>query len=167
MELATLEKLYVDELKDLYSAEHQILKALPKMIKAATSKDLRNGFELHLKQTEQQVKRLDKIFDRMGKAPTGKKCRGMVGLLEEGAELLKADAEPAVLDAGMISAAQRVEHYEMAAYGTVRTYAELLKQSSDAKLLQDTLNEEKETNEKLTKLATKINVAALEPAISR
>jgi ferritin-like metal-binding protein YciE len=167
VEFATLEKLYVDELKDLYSAEHQILKALPKMIEAATSKELRAGFEVHLKQTEQQVKRLDKIFDRMGKAPTGKKCHGMEGLLEEGAELLKADAESAVLDAGMISAAQRVEHYEIAGYGTVRTYAELLKQSGDAKLLQDTLNEEKETNEKLTKLATKINVAALEPAISR
>ncbi len=167
MELATLEKLYVDELKDLYSAEHQIIKALPKMIKAASSKELRGGFELHLKQTEQQVKRLDKIFGRIGKAPTGKKCHGMEGLLEEGAELLKEDAEPAVLDAGMISAAQRVEHYEMAAYGTVRTYAELLKQPGDAKLLQETLDEEKETNEKLTKLATKINIEAMEPQARR
>lgn len=167
MELATLEKLYVNELKDLYSAEHQILKALPKMIDAATSKELRAGFELHLKQTEQHVKRLDKIFDRMGKAPTGKKCHGMEGLLEEGAELLSEDVDPAVLDAGMISAAQRVEHYEMAAYGTVRTYAELLEQPGDAKLLQATLDEEKETNEKLTKLATKINVEALEPAVGR
>ncbi len=167
MELSTLEKLYVEELKDIYSAEHQILKALPKMIKAADSKELRTGFELHLKQTEQQVKRLEKIFDRMGKAPTGKKCHGMEGLLEEGAELLEEDAEPAVLDAGMISAAQRVEHYEIAAYGTVRTYAELLRQTGDAKLLQETLDEEKETNEKLTKLASKINVEAKEPAARR
>ncbi len=167
MELETLEKLYVNELKDLYSAEHQILKALPKMIEAATSKDLRAGFELHLKQTEQQVKRLDKIFDRLGKVPTGKKCHGMEGLLEEGAELLKEDAEPAVLDAGMISAAQRVEHYEMAAYGTVRTYAELLDQPGDAKLLQATLDEEKDTNEKLTTLAGKINIEAMEPATHR
>ncbi len=163
MELASLQQLFVDELKDLYSAENQILKALPKMAKAAESRELQQAFRDHLKQTEGHVKRLRRIFDGLGKPPTGKKCKGMEGLLSEGAELMKEEAEPAVMDAGLISAAQRVEHYEIAAYGTVRTYAQLLEEPDAAELLQQTLDEEKQTDVKLSELADSINVEAEAP----
>lgn len=160
MKMEDLKDLFVDELKDLYSAENQITKALPKMAKKASSPDLKQGFELHLEQTKGQIARLEQIFEELGESPKGKKCHGMEGLLEEGKELMEEDAEPEVLDAGLISAAQRVEHYEIAAYGTVRTYAELLGMSKAAKLLGETLNEEKDTDQKLSGLAGKINVQA-------
>jgi ferritin-like metal-binding protein YciE len=161
MALKTLDDLYVHELKDLYAAEKQILKALPKMAKKATSDKLRQGFEEHLRQTETHVERLDEIFEGLGKTPRGAKCVAMEGLIEEGKELMEEDAEPHVLDAGLISAAQRVEHYEMAGYGTARTYARLLGYSDAEELLQQTLDEEKATDEKLTELAeSEVNVEA-------
>jgi|SRR5450631_561814 ferritin-like metal-binding protein YciE len=164
MELETLQELFVDELKDLYSAENQITKALPKMAKIATSEELKKGFLEHLAQTKGHISRLESIFGELDQSPKGKKCKGMEGLLTEGGELMKEDAEPEVMDAGLISAAQRVEHYEIAAYGTVRTYAELLGLKKAVKLLQETLDEEKATDEKLTGLAQAINVAAEQPA---
>src|SRR6188508_1055270 len=145
MKLDSLETLLIEELRDLYNAERQILKALPKMAKAASSSNLQNGFQEHLRQTQTQVERLDKIFADLGKPSKGKKCEAMEGLLKEGAELLEADAEPAVLDAALIAAAQRVEHYEIAGYGCARTYAKLLGHSEATKLLQETLDEEKRT----------------------
>ena len=160
MELESLRELFVEQLQDLYSAENQILKALPKMIKAASSEDLKAGFQEHLSQTEQQVKRLEQIFTGLDEDAEGKKCKGMEGLLKEGSELMSEDAAPEVLDAGLISAAQHVEHYEIAGYGTVRTYAELLGNQEAVRLLQTTLDEEKQTDVKLTKLASKINVQA-------
>jgi ferritin-like metal-binding protein YciE len=160
MELASLRELFVEQLQDLYSAENQILKALPKMIKAANSEQLKAGFQEHLRQTEEQVNRLDQIFDGLDEDAEGKKCKGMEGLLKEGEELMKEDAAPEVLDAGLISAAQHVEHYEIAGYGTVRTYAELLGNQEAVRLLQATLDEEKDTDVKLTKLASRINVQA-------
>ncbi len=153
MALSSLQDLYVDELKDLYSAENQITKALPRMAKKATSPQLRAAFEEHLKATRGHVERLEKIFEDLGKSPRGKKCVGMEGLLEEGKELMQEEAEPMVLDAGLIGAAQRVEHYEMAAYGTVRTFAEQLGYEEAANLLQQTLDEEGEADKKLTMLA--------------
>jgi ferritin-like metal-binding protein YciE len=156
-----LKNLYIDELRDIYNAENQLTKALPKMAKAATSKDLRAGFEEHLKQTEGQVTRLEQIFENLGEKPAGKKCKGMEGLVEEGKEMIE-EQEGETLDAGLISAAQRVEHYEIAAYGCVRTYANLLGEKDAAELLEQTLKEEKETDQKLTKLAEKINVEAEE-----
>ena len=163
MKESALKELYIDELRDLYSAENQLTKALPKLAKASTSDNLRSGFEEHLKQTEGHVKRLEKIFKELGEKPTGKKCKGMEGLIEEGAEMIKeGELEDEVLDAGLISAAQRVEHYEIAAYGCVRTYADLLGEADAVELLDQTLKEEKETDQKLTKLAEKINVEAEE-----
>jgi ferritin-like metal-binding protein YciE len=164
MEMESLKDLMLDELKDLYSAENQILKALPKMIKKATSPDLKRGFEKHLKETEGHVERLDKIFQELEESPRGKKCKGMEGIIEDGKELMEEDAEPEVMDAGLIGAAQHVEHYEMAGYGCVRTYAELLGLGNAGKLLQKTLDEEKATDEKLTELARNINVEAKEAA---
>jgi ferritin-like metal-binding protein YciE len=161
MELETLQDLYIHELKDLYSAEKQILKALPKMIKAANSPKLREGFQEHLKQTAEHAVRLEEILSTHKQSTRGKKCKGMAGVLEEGAEMIDEEADAEVKDAGLISAAQRVEHYEMAGYGTARTYAELLGDRQGAALLQTTLNEEAETDQKLTKLATSaINIAA-------
>jgi ferritin-like metal-binding protein YciE len=157
----TLKDLYVEELKDIYSAENQIIKALPKMAKAASSEALKAGFEEHLQQTKVQVERLHKIFALLDEAPTGKKCHGMEGLLEEGSEAIE-EFDGDVLDAALISAAQRVEHYEMAAYGTVRTYAELLDEPQHVSLLSETLQEEKDTDQKLTKLSKKINLDANE-----
>ena len=157
----SLRELYVEELKDLYSAENQILKALPKMIRAASNRDLQRAFSQHEKQTQRQVKRLDRIFRMLGESPRGKKCKGMEGLLEEGKELMEEKPEPEVLDAGLISAAQRVEHYEIAAYGTVRTYAMQLGEEEQASLLQETLDEEGETDKLLTALAeSSINIEA-------
>jgi ferritin-like metal-binding protein YciE len=149
----TLHELYVEELRDLYSAEQQILKALPKMIKAATHKDLKKGFTLHERQTRGQVKRLERIFKTLGKNPRGKKCVGMEGVLKEGADLIKEKPEANVLDAGLISKAQHVEHYEMAGYGSVRTWAAIMGHAEHVDLLQATLDEEKATNHTLTKLA--------------
>ena len=164
MELESLRELYVEELKDLYSAENQILKALPKMIKAASSPKLKAGFEEHLEQTRNQVQRLEKIFKELDESPRGKKCKGMEGLIEEGKELIQQDADAEVLDAGLIAAAQHVEHYEIAGYGCVRTYAELLGDKNAAMLLRETLDEEKTTDEKLTTLAKSINVQARKAA---
>ena len=161
MKLSTLNDLYVEELKDLYSVENQILKALPDMVEAATAPDLKAGFEAHLRQTQEHVSRLDQIFDKLGKSPRGKHCKGMEGILAEGKELLKEKSEPEALDAGLITAAQHVEHYEIAGYGTVRTYAKLLGENEAMALLQQTLDEEEQTDQKLTKLSSKINVEAL------
>jgi ferritin-like metal-binding protein YciE len=157
-----LRELYVEELRDLYSAEKQLVKALPKMAKAATSSDLRSGFEEHLEQTKGHVSRLEQIFDSLDENPTGKTCKGMQGLIKEGSELIEEDPEQEQLDAGLISAAQRVEHYEIAGYGCVRTYAQLLGDGEAASLLEETLKEEKETDAKLTQLAENINLEALQ-----
>lgn len=161
MELTTLKDLYIHELKDLYSAEQQITKALPKMAKAATNPDLAAGFKQHLEETREHAARLEKILKSHDETTRGPKCKGMEGVLAEGDEMIKEDAEDEVRDAGLIAAAQRVEHYEMAGYGTARTYAELLEDEEGAELLQQTLDEEAATDEKLTELATSvINIAA-------
>jgi len=161
MEMQTLQDLYIDELKDLYNAETQILKALPKMIRAASHPQLKRAFTQHERQTRQHVKRLERICRNLGVNPKGKKCVGMEGVIKEGAELIQERPEPDVLDAGLIAAAQHVEHYEMAGYGCVRTYARLLGQEEHAALLQQTLDEEKDTDELLTSLAeANINVEA-------
>jgi len=151
--MATLEDLYTDLLKDLYSAEKQLVKALPKMAKNAQSPDLQRAFQEHLRQTEGQVDRIERIFSELGGSPRGKKCVGMEGLVEEGNELLQEDVEPDVLDAGLIAAAQKVEHYEIASYGTARAWAQRLGYDKAARLLQETLEEESMANEKLTKIA--------------
>lgn len=156
----SLKELYVEELKDLFSAENQLTKALPKMAKAASSDELRQGFEDHLEQTRGHVERLQQIFEQLGEKATGKKCLGMEGLIKEGAETIGEDFGDAMMDAALISAAQRVEHYEIAGYGSVIAYAELLGESEQASLLKETLEEEKETDEKLTELAKDINVQA-------
>jgi ferritin-like metal-binding protein YciE len=151
--MSTLEDLYMDLLKDLYSAEKQLVKALPKMAKNAQSPDLQKAFQEHLRQTEGQVERIERIFSELDGSPRGKKCVGMEGLIEEGNELLKEDAEPDVLDAGLIAAAQKVEHYEIAGYGTARAWAQRLGYNNAAKLLEQTLEEESMANEKLNKIA--------------
>jgi ferritin-like metal-binding protein YciE len=161
MEHQALKELYIDELKDIYNAENQLVKALPKMARAANSEELRTGFEEHLKQTRGHVQRLEQIFKELGEKPSGKKCKGMEGLVAEGQEMMGEDFEDDVMDAALISAAQRVEHYEIAAYGTVRTYAELLGEDTAMQLLEQTLEEEKETDQKLTDMASEINVKAL------
>ena len=153
MELNTLRDLYIDELKDLWSAEKQLVKALPKMAKAANDPELSKAFLNHLRQTERQVQRLEQIFEELGESPRGKKCVGMEGLIEEGQELIKEKPDDDVLDAGLISKAQHVEHYEIAGYGTVRAYAQILGEERQAQLLQETLDEEGEANKLLTKLA--------------
>jgi ferritin-like metal-binding protein YciE len=160
MENNTLRQLYVEELRDIYDAEKQLIKALPKMAEAASSQELRNGFEEHLEQTKEHAERLEQIFSELGEKPTGKKCKGMQGLVNEGSEVINEDFENEVKDAGLISAAQRVEHYEIAAYGTVRTYANLLGEQNAVVLLEKTLTEEKETDRKLTDLAEGINAEA-------
>lgn len=161
MAIETLHDLYVEELKDLYSAEKQILRALPKMAKKASHTELRNAFQEHLEVTKEHVARLETIFDELGRSPRGKKCVGMEGLIEEGQEMMGEDAEPNVLDAALISAAQRVEHYEISVYGTARTFAEQLGFTEHSKLLQKTLDEEGETDKKLTRLAeSRINAEA-------
>jgi ferritin-like metal-binding protein YciE len=161
MEIDSLQKLYIDELKDIYSAEKQILQALPRMAKKASNPQLRQGFEEHLEQTRGQVERLDRIFEGLERSPRGKKCKGMEGLLEEGKEMMQEDMAPEVMDAALISAAQKVEHYEIASYGTLRAYARLLGREQDARLLQQTLDEEGQTDKKLTQLAeSSINVEA-------
>jgi ferritin-like metal-binding protein YciE len=162
MPLESLQDLYLEQLKDLHSAEEQIIEALPKMIKQAKNPELRQGFEKHLNQTKEQLRRLDQIGQRAGQKLSGHTCKGMEGLIEEGEELMKERADSDVLDAALISAAQRVEHYEMAGYGCARTYARLLGLDDDAKLLQQTLDEEGETDHLLTDMAERvINVQAL------
>jgi ferritin-like metal-binding protein YciE len=153
MSMESLMDLYIDELKDLYNAENQLLKALPRMARKAASPDLKAAFEEHLGQTEDHVDRLEKIFKGLGEKPAGKTCKAMKGLVEEGKEIIDEDGEDAVLDAALIGAAQRVEHYEIAGYGTVRTFASILGEEDAVELLQQTLDEEGETNKKLTALA--------------
>ena len=161
MKLNTLKDLYFHELKDLYSAEKQIIKALPKMVKAATNDKLASGFQEHLEQTKGHAERLEKILSRHSQTMRGPKCKGMEGVLAEGGEMIKEEADEEVRDAGLIAAAQRVEHYEIAGYGTARTYASLLGDKEGEKLLQTTLDEEAETDRKLTSLATSsVNVTA-------
>jgi ferritin-like metal-binding protein YciE len=156
MKLDTLKKLYVEELRDLYNAENQLLKALPKMAKGSSSDDLKKAFEDHLAQTEGHVERLDEIFKELGENPKGKTCKAMKGLVEEGSEILEEDGDDSVLDAGIIAAAQKVEHYEIASYGTVRTFAELLGEEEAVDLLQQTLDEEGEADKLLNELAQEI-----------
>lgn len=161
MELNTLKDLYIHELKDLYSAEKQLIKALPKMAKAATNEQLAAGFKEHLEETKEQAARLEQILKSHGQSTRGPKCKGMEGVVAEGSEMIEEEADEEVRDAGLIGAAQRVEHYEMAGYGTARTFAEMLGDTEGAKLLQTTLDEEIATDKKLTKLAKSvINVAA-------
>jgi len=160
MKLESLRDLFVDELKDLYNAENQLVKALPKMAKAASAPDLKRAFQSHLKETKSQVGRLKQIFTGLGLSPAGKTCKAMKGLVAEGSDMIKEDAEPEVKDAGLIAAAQRVEHYEMAGYGCVRTYAKLLGETKAATLLQQTLDEEGAADKKLTQLSSQINVEA-------
>jgi ferritin-like metal-binding protein YciE len=155
-----LKSLYVDELRDLYNSEQQLIKALPKMAKAANSDELRKGIEEHLEQTRQHATRLEQILSALGEPVKGKKCKGMAGIVAEGGEMLSEDFEGALMDAALISAAQRVEHYEIAAYGAVHAYAELMGESEAASLLQRTLEEEKETDQKLTELSEGINSEA-------
>ena len=161
MELDTLKDLYIDEIKDLYSAEKMLVKALPKMAKAANDTQLQQAFRTHLKETGQHAARLEQICKDLGVSPRGKKCVGMEALIEEGSELIKEDPDPDVLDAGLISKAQHVEHYEIAGYGTLRTYARQLGFENHAELLQQTLDEEGRTDHLLTELAESgINVEA-------
>jgi ferritin-like metal-binding protein YciE len=163
MSMDSLKDLYIDELKDLYNAENQLLKALPKMARKASAPELKRAFQDHLVQTEGHVNRLEKIFKGLGEKPTGKTCKAMKGLVEEGKEIIEEDGDESVLDAALIGAAQRVEHYEIAGYGVVRTFASLLGENAAVDLLQRTLNEEGETDKKLTALAeTVINVDASE-----
>jgi ferritin-like metal-binding protein YciE len=157
----SFQELYVEQLRDLYSAENQLVKALPKMAKAAQSDALRKGFEQHLAQTKDHADRLEQIFSAMDESPKGRKCAGMEGLVEEGEEVIREQSGSDALDSGLIASAQRVEHYEIAGYGTVRTFAELLGDEEAVNLLQQTLDEEKETDEKLTELAKQVNAQAM------
>jgi len=167
MAMKSLKELLVECLKDLYSAENQLVKALPKMAKAATSPDLRAGFEQHLEQTRGHAERLERIGEQLGTSLKGKKCVAMEGLVEEGKEVMQEDMEPRVLDAALIAAAQKVEHYEIASYGTAREWAEQLGLDDAAELLRETLDEEKATDEKLTKLArAKVNQEAEEEPVA-
>lgn len=156
MKLDTLKKLYIEELRDVYNAEQQLVKALPKMAKAASSDDLRDAIENHLDQTKGQVERLEQIFEGLDESPKGKTCQAMKGLIEEGSEILEEKGEDSVIDAGIIAAAQKVEHYEIATYGTLRTWADLLNQDEAAGLLQETLDEEGDADKTLNELAEDI-----------
>ena len=151
--MENLQELFIHELKDLYSAEQQLIEALPKMAKAASTPELKQGFEMHLDQTKEHAQRIEQIFEEMGRKPGGVKCKGMEGLIKEGEEAIEEDAEDAVKDAMLIAAAQRVEHYEIAGYGTARTFAKHLGNDKAHQLLQQTLDEEGMTDQKLTKLA--------------
>ncbi len=160
MKMESLQDLLQDHLKDTYDAEHQIVEALPKMAEAASSRQLKSAFEEHLRQTQGHLQRLERVFEMMGQRPSRKTCKGMKGLIQEGQEMLQHDASPEVKDAGLIAAAQKVEHYEMAAYGTARTYAQLLELHDCAQLLQQTLDEEELTDKKLSQIAQKVNSSA-------
>ncbi|HXO27384.1 MAG TPA: ferritin-like domain-containing protein [Thermoanaerobaculia bacterium] len=161
MKMESLKDLYLEQLRDLFDAETQLIDALPKMAEAAHHTDLKNAFNQHLRQTREHVTRLQRLFSALGERPEGQTCHGMKGLLKEGQEMVKAKGDPDVIDAGLIAAAQRVEHYEIAAYGTVRAYAEILGGEEAVKVLEKTLQEEEETDDKLTELAeSQINVEA-------
>jgi ferritin-like metal-binding protein YciE len=160
MKLENLQQLFVKELRDLYDAENQITDALPKLIDAAQHSDLKNALQQHLNVTQQQIARLDHIFQMLNEKPTGETCKGMKGVIKEGDEIVSQGGDPSTVDAGIISAAQRVEHYEMAGYGTVRTYAELLGQNEMARLLEQTLKEEQEADKTLSQIAKAVNVEA-------
>lgn len=160
MKLENLEQLFVHELRDLYDAEDQITEALPKMIDAAHNSELKNALLEHLDVTRQQIERLDRAFGILGEEPSGQTCKGMKGVIKEGDEMASAGGDPSTIDAGIISAAQRVEHYEMAGYGTARTYADLLGQKEISALLQETLDEEKQADQTLTEIASTINIEA-------
>ena len=155
-----LKELYADQLRDILDAENQLIKALPKMAKGSRSEQLRSGFKEHLEQTKTHAERIEQILEALGEAPKGKKCKGMQGIVAEGKEILGEDYEGALKDSAIISAAQRVEHYEIAAYGCVREYAQLLGENEAVSLLGQTLEEEKETDKKLTELAQTINLDA-------
>lgn len=157
MQKDSLRQLYVDELKDLYSAEIQMVKALPKLAKASSDGQLRRAFEEHLRQTSEQVSRLEQIFEMLDEKPTGKKCLGMEGLVKEGSETMHESYTDAVMDAALIGAAQRVEHYEIAGYGTVRAFAQLLGENEHVPLIEQTLEEEKQADQTLTALADRLN----------
>jgi ferritin-like metal-binding protein YciE len=160
MKLENLQQLFVKELRDLYDAENQITDALPKLIDASKSTELKSALQEHLQVTKQQISRLDRIFQILKEKPTSETCKGMKGVIKEGDEIVSAGGDPSTIDAGIISAAQRVEHYEMAGYGTVRTYAQLLGQNEMAQLLEQTLREEEEADRKLTQIASSVNVEA-------
>jgi ferritin-like metal-binding protein YciE len=160
MKLENLQQLYLKELRDLYDAENQITDALPKLIDAAHNSELKNALQEHLTVTENQIARLEQIFQMLNEKSSGETCKGMKGVIKEGDEIVSAGGDPATVDAGIISAAQRVEHYEMAGYGTVRTYAKLLGQEQHANLLQQTLDEEEEADQTLTRIASTVNVEA-------
>jgi ferritin-like metal-binding protein YciE len=161
MKLDSLEPLFAEELRDIYNAETQLTKALPRMAKAASSNELKSAFQEHLEQTKEHIARLEEIFESLGKPAKGKTCKAMKGLIEEGSEMMEEDGEDSVIDAALIAAAQKVEHYEIASYGTVRSWAEMLGKNDAVDLLQQTLDEETETDEKLTEIAENtINVEA-------
>lgn len=160
MEPKSLQELYVKELRDLYDAEHQIIKALPEMIDAATSNDLKSALSEHLEVTKEQANRLEQVFSELGEKPKGEKCKGMQGVIAEGSDLVDDIDDPNLRDAAIIASAQRVEHYEMAGYGTARTYASLLGEEEASRLLEETLEEEKDADQELTSLAGEINVKA-------
>jgi len=151
--ITTMEELFLDEIRDLYDAEKQLTKALPEMAKASSSDELRDVFEEDLEQTQAQIRRLERIFEALGEKPTGKKCAAMTGLIKESNEMISATGDTAIRDAGLITAAQKVEHYEMSGYGSARTHAEILGDGGAVRLLEETLFEEKEANERLTELA--------------
>lgn len=161
MSKESLKELYIDELRDLYNAETQLVKALPKLAKASSNDELREAFESHLRETTEHVSRLEQIFEMLEEKPTGKKCMGMEGLVKEGAETMKEDYEEEIMDSALIGAAQRVEHYEMAGYGTVKALAEALGEDEHVSLLEQTLEEEKAADEKLTEIAEEITPQAL------
>jgi ferritin-like metal-binding protein YciE len=161
MHMDSFDKLYMDQLKDACSAEKQLTKALPKMVRAATSPELRSALQEHLDVTRRQVERLEGIFHDLGKSASGKTCKGMAGIIEEGQDMVQEDGDPEVIDAGIIAAAQRVEHYEIAAYGTLRAFAETKGDMKAARILEEILNEEKEADERLTRIAeSSVNVEA-------
>ncbi len=162
MKMQSLQDLLVDHLKDIYDAEHQIVAALPKMSKAASSAQVKKAFDEHLRQTEGQIQRLERVFEMMGQKAVRKTCKGMKGLIQEGQEVLDEDATSEVRDAGLIAAAQKVEHYEMAAYGTARTYCQLIEHHEAAQLLQEILDEEELADKKLSQIASKVNVEAVQ-----
>lgn len=163
MKMETLQELYLEQLRDIYDAENQLTKALPKMAKTATNEELKAAFENHLEQTQEHISRLDQIFEELGEKSKGHKCEAMKGLIEEGKNMMEEDADEDVMDAGLICAAQKIEHYEIATYGCLRTYAEMLGFDDQADLLQETLDEEKDTDENLTELAVScINLEAEE-----
>lgn len=161
MKLNSLKKLYVDQLKDLYSAENQLIDALPKMAESASSPDLQQAFREHLNTTKKHVDRIEQVFSGLEFSPRGERCKAMEGLIEEGTEMMQEEGEPDVIDAGLIAAAQRVEHYEIAGYGTARKYASMLGYQEAADLLQQTLDEEYDADNKLDKIAADINVEAM------